>query len=141
MADYTITSSNVVPGSNASYGEGVAGEAINAGDAVAIETDSGDAAHNRIVQAEVSDESRSVVVGIAVSTAEAAGQLVKFAKPGSDVDMGSVFAAGDISILSDAGAIAPAADKATSDWVTVVGVALDADTLRIVGASPGVQSA
>lgn len=141
MADVSITSSNVVPGSNASFADGVAGEAIDAGDWVAKETDSADADYNKIMKADVTDESRSEVLGIAVNSALAAGQPVRYALPGSDVDVGSVVAAGEVYVLSAAGAMSPEADLTTSDWVSICAVGKDADTIRVVASTPGVQHA
>ena len=139
MAAVSITGSDVVPGQNASFQDGVAGEAIDAGDWVAFETDEADGDYGKVVKAEQADPSRSEVIGIAVNAALAAGQPVRYATPGSDVTVGSVVAQGTIYVLGTDGAMEEEADRDASDYVVVCAVGKSGTSIRVLASYPDVQ--
>lgn len=133
MAAVTITAANVVPGDNASFGTGEAGEALDAGDWVAFDTD------GLLYKAEQADSTRKDVVGIAVSTAAAAGQLVHYAKRGSDVDVGSVVTQGVVYVLGEDGVMEEESDLVASDYIVICAVAVDANTIRVIATPTDIQ--
>jgi hypothetical protein len=133
MAAVSITASSVEPGSNASFGTGVAGEAFDAGDWLAFDTD------GLLYKAEQADVDRKDVVGIAVSTAAAAGQLGHYAKAGSDVDVGSVVTQGVVYVLGTDGVMEEEADLDASDYVVICAVAVDGTTIRVVATPTDIQ--
>lgn len=133
MADITITAANVkqVAGSTQTTDD-TAGEAVTAGQWCYIKSSDGKA-----YKADVDTTTAEAnVKGMALNDA-AADQPVKLAI-GGNVDVGSVLTAGETYVLSDDGAMAPIGDLLAGDIVTILGVALDADTLHILKYASGV---
>jgi hypothetical protein len=136
MAAVSITNTDVVLASG-STSQGTAGEAISAGHWVAFDTDDG-----LLYKAENSDDTRSAVVGIAVSEAVAADQPLVYATPGSRVDVGSVGAAGDVLYLGDDGvADDDFSTISSTDQVVICGIMVDADTVHVTAVAPGIAKA
>jgi hypothetical protein len=126
MAAVTITAANVVPQDDASYGYGEAGEALDSGDWVAFDTDDG-----LLYKAEQADTTRKDVVGIAVSTADVAGQRVTYAKRGSTVAVGSVLTQGTPYFLGTDGVMEEVSDLGSGDYVVYCAVATSATELVV----------
>ncbi|GGO89031.1 hypothetical protein GCM10011348_45830 [Marinobacterium nitratireducens] len=134
MADLVITASSV---SGTTGGTGTAGEAITAGDVLALsggslvlaDANGGTGAANALRKP----------VGIALNDA-AAGQPVAYATPGSMVTLGAVLTAGTAYYLSGTpGGIAPVADVAAGMTPIVVGIAFSTSQLKISMLSSGVE--
>jgi hypothetical protein len=125
MAAVTITAANVVPQDDASYGYGEAGEALDSGDWVAFDTD------GLLYKAEQADADRKDVVGIAVSTADATGQRVTYAKRGSTVAVGSVLTQGTPYFLGTDGVMEEVSDLGAGDYVVYCAVATSATQLVV----------
>ncbi len=126
MADYSVTAASVVKTSNTAISEGIAGGTITAGQAVYM--DSTDSSKLKGCDADV--QASSVAVGVALHGA-ANGQPLKYATSGN-LTFNSAFAVGDIVCVSTtAGGLAPYADLASGDFVTVVGIATTATNLKI----------
>lgn len=122
MADLVITAGSVIAGSSAKKRTGVAGEAMTAGELLYVDAADG----NKLKLTDANPATAHVVAGIALHAA-ASGQPITYAMEDDDLTIGATVAIGDVLIASPAaGKIAPVADKATGDYVTVVGVAKSA---------------
>lgn len=127
MADITITAANVVPYSNAVKKQVTAGATITAGMPVYKDTSTG-----KYVAADA-DSATALArspVGIALHAASDGQPLT--IQTGGDINMGATLTVGTIYCLSDvAGAVRPSADNSTGDYVTILGVAIAANKLRL----------
>jgi predicted transcriptional regulator len=115
MADLTITAANVVKYSGAFSRSGTAGEDITAGEAVYL-------SGGEVMLAQADDEDTDAAVGIALNSA-ADGQPVSYLvagglNPGATVTVGTVY----VVSAAAAGGIAPLADLASTEYVTILGV-------------------
>lgn len=137
MADLSQTASSVLPGANADIRHGTAGEAITAGMPIYQDT------AGALWQADANDtEAKAAVVGIAISSAEAAGQKVSYVIEDDDLTIGATVAAGDALVLSATkGGIAPEADLATDDYVTFLGIGKSATKIAFKPIVTGAQHA
>ena len=136
MADLVVTAASVQPGAGAATKKGTAGEAITAGQAVFK------AADNTIQLAE-NDQTvdEAAIVGVAVNSAEAAGQPVEYVITG-EVTFNAVIAAGQVYIVGAApGGIAPEADAITGEFVSVVGVGVSTTSIKLGILQSGVAHA
>lgn len=136
MADLSITAANVAAEEGAvSKQEWVAGATITAGQAVYIDTAASNVA--KLAQSD-GTELEGTVKGIALNGASS-GQPVIIAVSGS-LDIGATLTVGQTYVLSQtAGGIAPIADLTTGDYVSHIGVATAADTLRLSIVNSGVE--
>lgn len=138
MADVSITAANVLAASTASTKQGTGGEAFTQGDVLYKRS-----SDNKYLKAQAdgtAEEAGSVELVMALTDCAADGQPCVVLTLG-DVDLGSVLTEGEIYVVSaTAGAIAPEADISTSThYVTVVGVAVDSDTLEFRPIHSGAQ--
>lgn len=122
MAAYTITASEVTPGSGAVIAYAIAGEAITAGQAIYL--DASDNNEAKLAQAD-GTAAQAACVGVAINGA-AAGQTVGYVKQG-DVNLDTAAltgaAKGEVTSLgATAGGLYPNEDVQTTEYVTVVGV-------------------
>lgn len=125
MTDISITSANVVAGSNAVTENGFAGAAITAGQAVYRDTaglyqlaDSNGAAALRVPR------------GIALNSA-GANQPLAIQRQG-DITIGATLTAGVTYYLSDTpGGICPLADVGSGEYACIVGIAKSTTVLAI----------
>ena len=126
MVDVTVTAAEVLPGTDTQYTHGVAGEAITGGQTVYL-----DSTTSTYKLADADDSAATAtVVGIAMNTAAANGRLT-IATSGS-LDPGFTVTVGQIYVQSGtAGGIAPVADLATSDRVSILGVGASATSLTL----------
>lgn len=115
MADLTVTASNVAPQTGYKSRQGIAGEAIDAGECVYIDTADSD----KIKLADNGAVATAVVAGIAVNSA-AAGNEVSYMYSGT-VDIGSGVGKGEVYVVSaTAGKIAPVADLGTTEYLSIL---------------------
>lgn len=135
MADLVITPANVQPTGSTQQRNGIAAVAINAGQAIYINSS------NQVALCEHDQTAvEAACQGIALSSA-AAGQPITYAV-GGEIDLGSVLSAGAVFIVgAGAGGIAPEADAGAGDYVTVLGVAVSATNLKIGIVQSGVTHA
>lgn len=133
MAALTITTSNVVPAASATTINGTAGNTLTIGSPVyqASDGDYEPTNHNALATA--------AAVGICLTNA-VAGQPCTILTKG-ELDFGSILTAGMVYVVGNAAEIIPIGDLASSDYVTVLGVAKDADTLIVNPIVSGVQRA
>lgn len=127
MADLSITASSVVPGADAAFETGLAGEAIAAGKAAAFNP-----ATNLWMLADNNSATAALksVRGVAVCSC-AAGQPVTVQKSGS-LTIGATVTPGTAYYLSDtAGGICPLADLASGEGVSLIGIATSASVLAL----------
>jgi len=136
MADLSITAANVAAAAGeVSKQEWVAGATITAGQALYI-----DSAASNVAKLAQSDgtSAEAEVKGIAMHGASS-GQPVIIATSG-DIDLGATLTVGTVYVLSQtAGGICPVGDLATSDYVSIIGVATAADELKIILTNSGVE--
>jgi len=135
MADVTLPATTVaVAGGTANHG--TSGEAILAGKAVYRK-----AADNLIYNADSNTAAADAdVLGIALNSAPAASQPIKWAETGdltvSGLTRGTVYVLAD---TADLGLLMPAADLLGSDWVTIIGLGVSATVLRLGITASGIQ--
>jgi hypothetical protein len=132
MADISVTQSAVVAANaNTVKATGVSGAAITAGQAVYA--DPADSYKIKPAQANSANPTHAPnAVGIALNNAPGANQPVTYATDG-DVIFNNVLTTGQVYALSaaNAGGIAPYADLASTNFVTVLGVATGGTNLRL----------
>lgn len=128
MADISITSSNV---EDDSQGKGTAyesGAIIVPGDWCFIDAADGNKAKLAVTTAQAT----AVVRGMALNEVTKIGQPVNLAQTGSTVNIGSVLAGiGFVYILSIGGAMAPIADLAGTDYLSILGWSITASQFYI----------
>lgn len=134
MADLTVTATQVLPGAEsagATFASGVAGATITAGQPVYLDTTT---STYKVADNNDTSATLAVVAGIALHGA-ASGQPLKIQTGGPfTIGAGAAPTVGIIYCLSaTAGGIAPSADLATGNRVTILGVgaASNAINLRI----------
>ena len=132
MADLTQTAANVGLKTAATTLTVQAGEAITQGMPVYL-------SNSKYYKADNGAVATAAVAGIAM-TGGAADDYITIATAGN-VDLGATLTVGEIYILSAAGAISPVGDAATSDVITILGVASAADTLILSVNASGVTAA
>lgn len=125
MADLSVTAASVQPTSSTKRQTKIAGAAITAGQAVYVDS-------SNLVQLADADSSATTAAAVGISMNDAAsGQPVSYAYEGT-LDMGSIITAGEIYVVSGtAGGIAPKADLASGDYVTILATGSDTDTVTI----------
>lgn len=122
MADLSITAANVQPGAGATIVHGTAGATVTAGQPVYA--DANDSNKWKPADADAS-EAAADVTGIALNNA-ADEQPLSIIKRGL-LATGATTVKGTVYVLSGtAGGICPAADLASGDWTTILGVGSDA---------------
>ena len=134
MGDVAVTAGNVAPGSDAGLDvTGVAGAALTAGQVVYY-----DSTNDEYLVADTETSSTTAnAAGVVVCTA-ADTQRCVVQKTGQ-IDMGGTTVVGTVYVLSVTGNIAPAADLATADWVTVIGIGVTATDIKLGINASGVQ--
>ena len=133
MADFAITASQVLPGSeaaSATFENGIAGVAVTAGQPVFLE-----AGTNTYKLSDANATAPEAVVrGVALHAA-AAGQPLRIQTAGPlTIGAGAAIPVGGVVVLSaTAGGLAPVADLATGHRTTIIGIggALNSLILRI----------
>lgn len=137
MADISQTAANVVEGSDATVLTGlIAGEAITAGCCVYRKSSDG-----KYYKAQNDDVVEAAAVGIALNTADGAGQRLAVATAGT-VNLGATLTVGEVYCVSNtAGAICPVADIGQGEYQTILGVATTAALLKLGIIASGVAHA
>lgn len=126
MADLSLTAANVIMSAAGKKSDGIAGEAITAGDV--LYKDSSDS--NKLKLADANAAGKRGVVGIALNDA-ATGQTVSYCISDSALAIGATVSIGYIAILSGTpGAIAPAADAAAGMEVVILGVGVSTTAIK-----------
>lgn len=134
MTALSITAANVVAGSNATRDNGIAGEAISAGQPIYINSTT-----NRVMLADTNSATAEARIskGIALNGGSAE-QPVAFIKEG-DLTVGAVLTKGVAYYLGGApGAIVPVADLTTGDYTCILGIAKSTSVLGVKIQSAGV---
>lgn len=133
-ADYTVTAANVLTSNVRYLKHGTAAATITAGQSLAK-----DSTGNLILcDANSATALTRVFVGIAVNGA-LSGQPVNYVDSDPSFAPGFTIAAGAIVIVSGtAGSLAPAADAATGIYVTVVGVGIGGNKIKMNITAAGV---
>ena len=131
MADLVITATGVLALGGATRETGVAGEAITAGQAVYKHTD------RKLYKADCLTAAKAAAIGVALNGA-AAGQPVVYVR-GGGLNPGATVAPGTVYGVTDtAGGIGPIGDRATADYITVLGIGVTAGRLDLAIHASGV---
>jgi hypothetical protein len=128
MADISVTAANVVKAStNTTVRVGTAGATITAGQPLYEDS----AADFKLKPAQADTAAKAKAVGIALHGASN-GQPISFISAGG-LNIGATLTVGQVYVVSDAaaGGVAPYADLASGDFVTVLGVATTASNLAV----------
>lgn len=135
MADISITAANVVRVSGETDTK-LAGETITAGQPLYTSSSDG-----KFYKADNNDTAAKAQVTHIALNGGAAGQPIVGAKPDSIVNMGATLTVGETYIVSsNVGNVAPIADISTN-YVTILGVALTAANLYFKPIISGIQHA
>lgn len=130
--DLTITAANIIAGSGANNDNGTAGETITAGQCLYL-----DSSDSKYKLADSNAAGKDVVAGISLHAA-LNGQPIKFIT-GGNLAMGAILTVGETYCLSETpGGIAPIADLATGEKVSILGVATTTSNLAISRNNTGV---
>ena len=134
MADISITAANVVPSEGYSFLDGICGATIPAGDVAYTSATTG-----KWLLADNNDTAlKAAVTGIAL-TSGVDTQPQRLINSGT-LAVGSILTVGTVYCLSsNAGKICPYADLDSGDYVTILGVATSATTLRVAIRASGIQ--
>jgi hypothetical protein len=134
MADISIAGADVLKSSAAQAVSCIWGETIVQGDVVYLNS-----SDSKMYKSDTDDNTKKSVTGVAL-TAGAAGQPGFYTPEDPDLVIGAHgVALGGIIVLSGtAGKMAPAADLASGDYTTVLGVAKTATTIAFKPVSAGV---
>jgi hypothetical protein len=125
VADLTITAASVVAGEDADFFQATAGETLTAGMPVYL-----DSTTNQLLGADCTDSMDTAEVkGIALHAASLDQPLR--CQTAGEITIGATVVLSTIYILSDNGLICPAADLASGDYTTIIGVASSATKLRL----------
>ena len=128
MADLAVTAANVVRGTGAKVETGIAGAVITAGQAVY--KDAADSDRFKLADADSGTAAVRTTRGIALNGA-AVNQPLAVQLEGRIV-IGAAVAVGTIYVQSDVpGAIRPAADNGSGDYVTILGVGVSTSEIDL----------
>lgn len=137
MADITYNQELVVPSSTARQKLVVAGEEIVPGQSVYL-----DPSDSKYKLSDANIEAKKSCDGIALTHSRSGQSLVIFDTSKTDTITlgGASMTAGTIVVVSpnNAGGLAPASDLASGDYVTVIGIATAATTLRVQPINSGI---
>jgi hypothetical protein len=133
VADLTQSAVAVKIKSQGNVGIGLAGESLTQGQPIYQSSGSW-------YRCDANDTAaKAASGGIVLSPAATSGYFV-YAAPGTDVDLGATLTVGETYIVSaNVGAIAPIGDLATASYLTILGVATAAGTLKFNPQVSGVQ--
>lgn len=128
MTDISVTAANVRKGANAKIEHGLAAAAILAGQVVYKDPATGKFG---LCDCDSATDAVRWPYGIAVSSAPGADQDVAIQTEG-DINPGGTAVRGQIYVASgNAGGIAPVADLASGDYVSVLGIGTSASNIML----------
>ena len=123
MADLTPVAADVMAASAATTADGVAGEAITAGQVLYNSA-------SKAMKADDTTAAKAAAAGIALNNA-ALDQPIKYITRGG-IDLGCLLVVGTVYGVSDtAGGICPIADLGSADFVTILGIATTTSNLEL----------
>lgn len=136
MAALTITATSVLP-VNATGTRYTAGETITAGQVCYLHTD------NKLYKADNATSAAKTTFKCIALNGGAVGQPIQgLDAPGNIIDIGATLAIGEVYCIgTTAGSIEPVGDLASTEYVTIIGVATAADRLYLHPYSSGIQHA
>ncbi len=128
MADITVTAASVRRGSGYTETTGLSGEAITAGQLVALDESDG---YYYLSDCDHATTARRKITGVCLNNAAGAQQAITVQTAGI-FTVGGTVAVGVIYIMSgNAGGIAPVTDVAASDTVSILGVGVTTGTIKL----------
>jgi hypothetical protein len=127
MADLSVTAANCVPGADARYVYGVAGETIAAGKAVYLAS-----ATNKWMMADANSGTAEARAATAIALTGSSNNQPITVQTGGTLTLGATMTAGVVYYLSDtAGGICPVADIGAGEYVCVIGVATSTTVMQL----------
>lgn len=126
----------IVPGSDASVKDEVAGVAILAGQVVYRDVSDG-----RVKLASTATAAVAAAVGVALNSAPTVGQPVRVCWDGTVTGVAALVVGEPYFVSDTAGSVGQISDVGTGDFVTLVGIALSATSLRVRPLASGVAHA
>jgi hypothetical protein len=128
MADLSVTAANCVPGADARYLDGVAGETIAAGKAVYLAS-----ATNKWMLADNNSGTAEAREAKAIALTGSSNNQPIRVQTGGTLTLGATMTAGVVYYLSDTpGGICPVADIGSGEYVGVIGVSTST-TVMLLG--------
>jgi hypothetical protein len=127
MADLVITPGNVVAGANATKVQGIAGEGVTAGQAIAR-----DSTTRKLLRADnnAANADLRTPIGIALHAASLDQPLM--IQTEGDINLGAALTVAAPYFLGDAlGGICPVADLTSGEFVTSLGIASSASNFKM----------
>jgi hypothetical protein len=135
MADLSVTAANCVPGADARYLDGVAGETIAAGKAVYLAS-----ATNKWMLADSNSGTAEARDAKAIALTGSSNNQPIRVQTGGALTLGATMTAGTVYYLSDTpGGICPLADVGAGEFVEVIGVATSTTVMQLILAYSGVS--
>lgn len=137
MADLSITAASFVPGENAKFRQGIAGETVTAGQTLYIKT-----SDNRLYKADADlSAEASLIVGLAAHGASA-GQPLSYVYEDDNLTVGATLTMAQVYVSSGtAGGVCPASDLANGDYVTVLFVPISTSKANVKLVAAGAVAA
>jgi len=133
MADITITAANVRPYSGATTKTVTAGATVTAGDAVYKDTSDS----NEYKRCDSTVAASTVIGGIAITNAGDGEPLI--IQTAGDCNVGGTVVVGMVFVVStNAGKLAPLADVASGEYVSIIGYGITSSKLRMDFQTSGV---
>ena len=124
MADLVVTATSVVKYTGAKTGQGIAGETITAGQALYLSTT------NLLMKADDTTALKAACVGIALNGG-AINQPIQYVTSGG-INPGAAVAVGLTYGLTDtAGGIALISERASADFMTILGIATTTSRIQV----------
>ena len=124
MADMVITATETLVIAGAEYETAIAGEAVTAGMAVYKHTD------GTLLKSVTTTAVTAACCGITLNGG-AAGQPIRYVKQGP-VDPGGTVVVGTVYAVTDtAGGLGDFAERATPDFVTIIGIGITASQIMV----------
>lgn len=127
MSDISQTAANVLKSTPAQDKDGTSGEALTAGNAIYMASNSRWLRTGAGNNAQISGTTE---IGIVLNSAPGTGQPIRIFKNGK-INLGATLTVGETYVVSrNLGRICPISDLATNDYVSILGVAYNASILQ-----------
>jgi hypothetical protein len=127
MADLVITPGSVIAGANATKIQGIAGETISAGQAIAR-----DSVTRKLLKADNNAANADLRTPIGIALHGASLDQPLMIQTEGDINLGAALTVGVPYFLGDApGGICPLADLTSGEFVTLLGIASSAANLKM----------
>jgi len=133
MADITVTPANVAAGEGATTKNVVAGDVVTAGELVYKVSATG-----LYAKAITTSAVTAAAEGIALNSSEASGQPLTILTAGT-ITIGGTVVVGEVyTVTATTGGIGPHSERATAEFVSIVGIGITATTINVAINASGI---